>query len=78
MATIDDLNTSITQMNPTDLLSLIHKLRSSRRTKKVQKMTTRSVQRRKDKPTISMAGLTKRLSKETKLELIKMFEEELK
>ena len=42
MATIDDLNISITRMESSALIKLIQDLRRSRRTKKILKMTTRS------------------------------------
>ncbi len=68
MATIDDLNISITQMNSPDLLALIHKLRFSRRTKK--KITsTKSVQKKKPKaPNLSL------LTNEQRLEILKDLE----
>ena len=66
MATIDDLNISITQMNSPDLLALIHKLRFSRRTKKT-KTSTKSTKKPKA-PNLSL------LTNEQRLEILKDLE----
>lgn len=51
MATIDNLNISITQMTQDDLITLISKLRLSRRTKKKTfKTTTRKVMKKDKNP----------------------------
>lgn len=68
MATIDDLNISITQMTSPELLTLIHKLRFSRRTKK-KTTSTKSVQKKKPKtPNLNL------LTNEQRLEILRELE----
>ncbi len=68
MATIDNLNISITQMAQPELLALIHKLRFSRRTKKNIKTTTKSTKKKPKAPDLSL------LTEERRLEIIKELE----
>jgi len=73
MATIDDLNTSITEMEHERLTKLFLEIRSSRRIKK-KKPTTTS---KKPKPEMSAEALVSSMSKDQKSKLLAELEEML-
>ena len=72
MATINDLNTSISDMNEEDAMKLLMGIRSNRRTKKVTKRTTK----KKSAPRKKQFSLED-LSEEQRLQLIATLEDML-
>jgi len=67
MATIDDLNTSISEMSAQDASDLIYKIRSDRRIKKIKKKTTKK--RSKKKQTVTIKSLSEDQKQQLILEL---------
>jgi len=58
MATIDDLNTSISELSDQDATDLIYKIRSDRRIKKIVKKTTKKKKTSTKKKTITIHDLS--------------------
>lgn len=71
MATIEALNPSILTLNPTEQLSLIKRMRLSRRTTKFKKKKAKTTKRKTKIVNASPKELFKLLSKEQKAMMLK-------
>lgn len=80
MATIEDLNKSISLMENDEALSLVLKCRNSRRVRKVVKQKGKTTSASKPEPVkkkVDVMDLFKQLSLEQKLEFLKEMEDKV-